>query len=166
MKILICGLGSIGQRHLRNLREFKKENLEIAAYRSRNLEIIISEKLEAKFGQEQLKDSIANDEPLLDDNGDVVKVSYIEKYTARDIVRDEINEDWFFDKQRSVVDVRIIGIAPVVYAVNPETQEIVGLKKLFWLYFPECRYVFQNFFVYNPDNDAQRMSFYNTCPKT
>ena len=51
MKILICGLGSIGQRHLRNLREFKKENLEIAAYRSRNLEIIISEKLEAKFGE-------------------------------------------------------------------------------------------------------------------
>ena len=27
------------------------------------------------------------------------------------------------------------------------------------MYFPECRYVFQNFFVYNPDNDAQRMSF-------
>jgi hypothetical protein len=27
------------------------------------------------------------------------------------------------------------------------------------LYFPECRYVFQNFFVYNPENDAQRMSF-------
>tara|TARA_B100001027_G_scaffold115638_1_gene79823 strand:- start:49 stop:972 length:924 start_codon:yes stop_codon:yes gene_type:complete len=116
-------------------------------------------KLEAKFGQEQLKDSIANDEPVLDDNGDVLKVSYIEKYTARDIVRYEIKEDWFFDKQRSVLDVRIIGIAPVVYAVNPETQEIVGLKKLFWLYFPECRYVFQNFFVYNPDNDAQRMSF-------
>ena len=40
-----------------------------------------------------------------------------------------------------------------------ETQEVVGLKKLFWLYFPECRKVFNNSFVYNPDNDAQRMSF-------
>ena len=51
MKILICGLGSIGQRHLRNLRKLKKENFEIAAFRSRNLEIVISEKLEAKFGE-------------------------------------------------------------------------------------------------------------------
>lgn len=50
MKILICGLGSIGQRHLRNLMKLKKENFEIAAYRTRNLEIVISEKLEAEFG--------------------------------------------------------------------------------------------------------------------
>ena len=70
-----------------------------------------------------------------------------------------MKEDWFFDKQRSMLDVRIIGISPVVLGVNPETKEVVGLKQLFWLYFPECRYVFQNFFVYNPDNDAQRMSF-------
>ena len=117
--------------------------------------------LKSKFGYEQRKDSIdpATDEPVVDDNGDVLKVTYIEEYTSRDIVRYELKEDWFFDKQRSVLDVRIIGIAPVVYAKNPETLEIVGMKKLFWLYFPECRYVFQNFFVYNPDNDAQRMSF-------
>ena len=80
-------------------------------------------------------------------------------HTTKDIVQYKIKEDWFFDKQRSVLDVRIIGIAPVVYFINPEKQEIESLKTLFWLYFPECRYVFQNFFVYNPDNDAQRMSF-------
>ena len=57
------------------------------------------------------------------------------------------------------MDVRIIGISPVVTAINPETQEVVGLKNLFWLYFPECRYVFQNFFVFNGANDSQRMSF-------
>ena len=51
----------------------------------------------------------------------------------------------FLTSNDSVLDVRIIGIAPVVYAKNPETLEIVGMKKLFWLYFPECRYVFQNF---------------------
>ena len=70
-----------------------------------------------------------------------------------------MKEDWFFDKQRSMLDVRIIGIAPVVLAINPESKEVVGLKKLFWLYFPECRKVFNNAFVYNPENDAQRMSF-------
>lgn len=56
------------------------------------------------------------------------------------------------------MDVRIIGIAPVVYNID-ETGAVSGLKELFWLYFPECRYVFQNFFVQNKDNDAQRMSF-------
>ena len=76
-----------------------------------------------------------------------------------DIIMYELKEEWFFDKQRSVMDVRIIGISPVIYYTNAETGDIEGLKNLFWLYFPECRYVFQNFFVYNGGNDAMRMSF-------
>lgn len=80
-------------------------------------------------------------------------------YLSQDIVQYRIKEDWFFDKERSVLDVRIIGICPVIYDKDPATGEISGLKELFWLYFPECRYVFQNFFVQNRDNDAQRMSF-------
>jgi len=79
-------------------------------------------------------------------------------FTSADIVQYRLKEDWFFDKERSVLDVRIIGIAPVIYQKNSSGQ-IIGLRELFWLYFPECRYVFQNFFVQNKDNDAQRMSF-------
>ena len=30
---------------------------------------------------------------------------------------------------------------------------------MFWLYFPHCRFVFNNYFVYNAKNDAQWMSF-------
>ena len=116
-------------------------------------------RLEKMFGYVQTKDSVADDEVVLDDNGDKIIVEFIEPYTSADIVRYVLKEDWFFDKQRSMLDVRIIGISPGVLAVNPETQEVVGLNQLFWLYFPECRYVFQNFFVYNPENDAQRMSF-------
>ena len=120
-------------------------------------------KLEIMFGQEILVDSIiivdGVEGPAIDDDGENIKIAQIEKYTSRDIVKYVLKEDWFFDKQRSMLDVRIIGISPMVYSKNPETLEIDGLKNLFWLYFPECRYVFQNFFVYNPDNDAQRMSF-------
>ena len=101
----------------------------------------------------------ATDEFVYDDNGDQIYDSVAEPYTSRDIIRYEIKEDWFFDKQRSVMDVRIIGISPVVYFKNEETGDIMGPKNLFWLYFPECRYVFQNFFVYNTSNDAMRMSF-------
>ena len=44
-------------------------------------------------------------------------------------------------------------------AIDPETGDIMGLKNLFWLYFPECRYIFQNHKVYNSRNDAMSMSF-------
>ena len=96
---------------------------------------------------------------MLDDNGIEITFDTIEAYEAEHIIRYDIKEDWFFDKQRSMLDVRIIGICPVVYNENSITGAINGVKPLFWLYFPECRYVFQNFFVYNPENDAQRMSF-------
>tara|TARA_B110001452_G_scaffold247708_1_gene233944 strand:+ start:1860 stop:2783 length:924 start_codon:yes stop_codon:yes gene_type:complete len=121
---------------------------------------VFKKRLEAMFGYANSRDSVdENDDPVTDMNGDKIIVEFTSLYTSSEIVRYVLKEDWFFDKQRSMLDVRIIGISPVVLGINPETQEVVGLKKLFWLYFPECRYIFQNFFVYNPDNDAQRMSF-------
>ncbi len=79
-------------------------------------------------------------------------------YKSENIVQYKLKEDWFFDKERSVLDRRIIGIAPVVYKVD-NNGNITGFRELFWLYFPECRYVFQNFFVQSRHNDSQRMSF-------
>ncbi|MFZ3218892.1 MAG: Gfo/Idh/MocA family oxidoreductase [Rhodoferax sp.] len=48
-KFLICGLGSIGQRHVRMIESVTNGKAEIAAYRSRRLDIVISDKLEATF---------------------------------------------------------------------------------------------------------------------
>lgn len=98
-------------------------------------------------------------EDSIDANGNVIY--YPREYTwynSEDIVQYRVKEDWFFDKERSVLDVRIIGICPVVYN-RDQDGNITGLKELFWLYFPECRYVFQNFFVQSRHNDSQRMSF-------
>ncbi len=118
-------------------------------------------RLESFFGEQQVVQKLdENDEPMYDmDTGDEIYDTLTIEYVANQIIRYEIKEDWFFDKQRSVMDVRIIGISPVVYYTNPETGDVMGTQNLFWLYFPECRYVFQNFFVYNRDNDAMRMSF-------
>lgn len=97
-----------------------------------------------------------------DENGDW-QIVYPEAewfpYTSEDIVQYRLKEDWFFDKERSVLDVRIIAIAPVVYKYNQDGTQIEGLKEIFWLYFPHCRYVFNNYFTYNPSNDAQWMSY-------
>jgi len=51
MKFLICGLGSIGQRHVRMIQSVTDGTAEIAAYRSRKLDIVISDKLEASYGE-------------------------------------------------------------------------------------------------------------------
>lgn len=72
------------------------------------------------------------------------------------IVQYRLKEDWFFDKERSVLDVRILGIAPIIYQSGKEGGKY---QELFWLYFPHCRFVFNNYFVYNDANDAQWMSF-------
>ena len=76
---------------------------------------------------------------------------------AQDIVEYKIKEDWFFDKQRSVMDVRIIGLAPVRYITQDE--QVIDKRELFWVYFPEARYILQNYMVYNGKNDAKRMSY-------
>ena len=78
-------------------------------------------------------------------------------FSAKDIVQYKLKEDWIFDKDRSVTERRVIGIAPVIYQ-RDVNGNITGLRELFWLYFPECRYVFQNFFVRNRHNDSQMMS--------
>lgn len=82
--------------------------------------------------------------------------------TSKDIIQYRIKEEWFFDKERSVLDQRIIAIAPVVYEKGKDAngvESISGTKELFWLYFPHCRFVFNNYFSYNDKNDAQWMSF-------
>jgi predicted dehydrogenase len=50
MKFLICGLGSIGQRHVRIIRKVMNGAAEIAAYRSRKRSVVISDRLEATVG--------------------------------------------------------------------------------------------------------------------
>jgi len=70
----------------------------------------------------------------------------------------EIKEEWFFDRQRSVMDVRIIGICPMV-AKKDDGGEYRGLKPLFWIYYPEARYVFVKSEVFNRGNDVERRTY-------
>jgi gliding motility associated protien GldN len=83
-------------------------------------------------------------------------------YTSKDIIQYRIKEDWFIDKERSKIDVRITAIAPVVLDYEMDAngnKTIIGTKELFWLYFPHCRYIFNNYLLYNEQNDSQMMSF-------
>ena len=70
-----------------------------------------------------------------------------------------IKEDWFFDKQRSVMDVRIIGICPITEEYDVQTNEYKGTRALFWIYFPDCRPLFARNEVYNRWNDEERRTY-------
>lgn len=70
-----------------------------------------------------------------------------------------IKEEWVVDKQRSVMEPRIIGIAPVRKFVDANTQEIKGFGTMFWIYFPQARITFQNAEVYNRFNFSQRLTY-------
>jgi gliding motility associated protien GldN len=69
-----------------------------------------------------------------------------------------IKEVWYFDKQRSVMDVRILGIAPIYQ--SPE-DKIAGIPAapLFWVYYPECRTPMSKFRVFNEENDIAPMTW-------
>jgi gliding motility associated protien GldN len=94
----------------------------------------------------------------LEGDGEKVPVVTKEPIKAADVIGYQIKEDWVFDKQRSERYVRIIGIAPVILKYS-ESGEVKGSKILFWLYYPECRYVFNNFNVFNTHNGSQEMTF-------
>jgi gliding motility associated protien GldN len=92
------------------------------------------------------------------ETGEKKEVRSVEPISSSDVVAYELKEDWLFDKQRSERYVRIIGIAPVVLKRN-EAGEVKGTKELFWLYYPECRYIFNNYDVFNSHNNSQQMTF-------
>ena len=72
-----------------------------------------------------------------------------------------LKEEWFFDKQRSVMDVRIIGMAPLKEDKDEVSGQLTGgFSPLFWVYFPEAREVLINAEVFNlVKNNAERRTY-------
>ncbi len=90
--------------------------------------------------------------------GEMKSVITTSEVTSDKIKKYVLKEDWIFDKQRSVMDIRIIGLCPKQEILGDQ-GEVRGYKPLFWLYFPELRYVLVNWDVFNRENDAERRSF-------
>jgi gliding motility associated protien GldN len=72
------------------------------------------------------------------------------------VMRLRIKEDWYFDKKRSQMEVRIQGICPVMIKER-DGQEF--REPLFWIYFPEARPVLAQALVFNRFNSAARLTY-------
>ena len=71
-----------------------------------------------------------------------------------------IKEEWYFDKQNSRLQVRIIGICPIQEFYRDDVPDSpVQRRKVFWIYYPEARALLASNEVFNPYNDSRRMSF-------
>jgi len=94
---------------------------------------------------------------ITDENGNRVRVE--NKVTSEGIRQYELKEDWIFDRQRSVLDVRILGLGPKKLVVNENTHKVdenTPPELIFWLYYPEIRPYFAAQTVFNTHNDAER----------
>jgi gliding motility associated protien GldN len=68
-----------------------------------------------------------------------------------------VKEIWYFDRNYSRLDVRIIGLCPIREYTN-DAGEVLK-RQTFWINYPEARDLFARNEVFNATNDAQRRSF-------
>ena len=72
-----------------------------------------------------------------------------------------IKEIWYFDKQKSSLQVRIVGLCPIRLYYHDEDTVHVDLlrKKLFWVFYPDIRTLLAKNESLNPRNGARNFSF-------
>jgi gliding motility associated protien GldN len=115
-----------------------------------------SKPLTAAQARNKMADSTVVDK--FDKNGDKVGSTLVAgEFNPDSVVKFRIKEDWVFDKQRSVFEPRIVGIAPMV-RVN-----VGGVKgdfqPAFWIYFPDARQILTVKEVVSRNSDATGLSF-------
>lgn len=113
------------------------------------------EQVKASFGAE------ATTEEKIDfDTGERTMVTIQGEIRPNDIKQYLIKEEWYFDKQNSTLNVRIIGICPIREFIRAgDASNQVQRQKLFWVYYPEARPLLSTNLVLNPYNSAQQVSF-------
>jgi gliding motility associated protien GldN len=75
-----------------------------------------------------------------------------------DIRRYRLQEIWFFDKESSTMQVRILGIAPLMDELD-ENGNILYERAMFWVYYPAARQMLANENTYAYGNDAAARSW-------
>ncbi len=77
---------------------------------------------------------------------------------AEDVKRFRIKEVWFFDEETSMLQVRILGIAPLI-DVKDDNGNFRYEKPMFWVYYPDCREILARHKVFMQGNDASPITW-------
>ena len=92
-----------------------------------------------------------------DAEGNIYVDTTVTKFWASNVEFYRLKEDWYFDKQRSQMLVKIIGICPYI---RFEENGVLGPPiPVAWFYFPHVRYILANKEAYNIQNEYVRVTF-------
>ncbi len=117
------------------------------------VEMLDSEEVDSKLGAGSDTTEVEDAE-----TGELKTVVLTNEARVENIKQYLLKEVWYFDKKHSRMDVRIIGICPILEMENADGTRI-DRTLCFWVYFPELRPFLVKSEVYNTKNDAQRESF-------
>jgi gliding motility associated protien GldN len=99
----------------------------------------------------------------LDMEGNLIDTTIINERKTDEVKQILVKEKWFFDKNHSVMSVRIVGLCPIRVFNQLDDQgmptDAIFKSKTVWVYFPELRPLFARHEMFNENNDAQRISF-------
>lgn len=95
------------------------------------------------------------------DTGELETRNVVGEIRSEEIKQIMLKEEWYFDKQSSTLNVRIIGICPIreYYRDEDVNQETVLRQKVFWIYYPEARELMAANEVFNTNNTARNSSY-------
>ncbi len=71
----------------------------------------------------------------------------------------EIKEFWYFDKQKSTLQVRILGLCPIRVYKKDQNDSLFVRKRIFWVSYPEVRALLAKHEVVNEFNGSRSLSF-------
>jgi len=116
----------------------------------------------APFNAKEVEDAFFSTDTIstidYDTYEETVKINKSEVY-YEDVNRYRIKEIWFFDEEASMLKVRILGVAPVIDRVDPETGIVKYPEVLFWIYYPTARELLSKHRVINEENDIAPMTW-------
>jgi gliding motility associated protien GldN len=95
------------------------------------------------------------------DTGEMVEKPVTGEINSEEVKQFMVKEEWYFDKQTSTLNVRVIGICPIqeFYRDEDVNQESVQRRQVFWIYYPEAREIMASNEVFNPQNTARNSSY-------
>ena len=71
-----------------------------------------------------------------------------------------VKEVWFFDRKYGRMNVRIIGLCPILEVENGDHTRL-DMKMTFWVYYPDAAQFLSEQEAFSFTNDAQRQSIYD-----
>ena len=117
-------------------------------------------------------DAVAREEKRLTLDGRDTTIVVPAEWRWSEVKQVMVLEEWFIDKRRSVLDVRIIGLCPIrVYnkIVNTGSDEEMMAEEdegentnkvqLFWVYYPDIRNVLGRTLAFNPKNQGYEYTY-------